>query len=85
MQREQYVRPPVVAREPASRQAAVWRVRAVGIALAVLTLLAFLWLFLTFSGVTSGEDPGIGGALQPPRGTLSSARVPLGNAGSSTS
>ena len=84
MPRELYVRPPLVAREPASRQAAVWRVRVVGIVLAALTLLAFLWLFLTFSGVTNGEDPGLG-ALQPPSGTLSSAFVPLGTAGSSTS
>ncbi len=84
MPREQYVRPPLVAREPASRHAAAWRVRALGVALAVLTLLAFLWLFLTFSGVTNGEDPGLGG-LQPPSGTRSSALVPLGTAGSSTS
>lgn len=84
MPREQYVRPPLVAREPASRHAAVWRVRAVGVVLALLTLLAFLWLFLTFSGVTNGEDPGLGG-LQPPSGTLSSALVPRGLAGSSTS
>jgi hypothetical protein len=83
--RELYVRPPLVAREPGSGRAAVWRVRLVGLLLAVLTLAAFLWLFLTFSGVTNGEDPGLGGALQPPSGTLSSALVPLGTAGSSTS
>jgi hypothetical protein len=81
--RELYVRPPLVAREPASHRAAAWRVRAVGVVLAVLTLLAFLWLFLTFSGVTNGEDPGLG-ALQPPSGTLSTAMVPLGTARYST-
>lgn len=84
MPREQYVRPPLVAREPTSRHAAVWRMRVVGVVLALLTLLAFLWLFLTFSGVTNGEDPGLGG-LQPPSGTLSSALVPPGLPGSSTS
>lgn len=84
MPRELYVRPPLVAREPGSRRAAVWRIRALGIGLAVVTLLAFLWLFLTFSGVTNGEDPGLGG-LQPPSGTLSSALVPPPGPGSSTS
>jgi hypothetical protein len=84
VRREQYVHPPFVAREPRSRQAAVWRVRLIGIALAVVTLLALLWLLLGVSGVTNGEDPGLGG-LQPPIGSLSSAFVPLGSVGSSTS
>ena len=77
MPREQYVRPPLVARERRSAQAAVWRVRLVGIALAVITLLLLLWLMLKVSGVTNGEDPGLGGA-QAPIGTLSSALVPRG-------
>ena len=84
MPRELYVRPPLVAREPRSRRVAVWRVRMVGIVLALVTMLALLWLLLKVSGVTNGEDPGLGG-LQPPSGTLSSALVPLGTAGSSTS
>ncbi len=89
MPRELYVRPPLVAREPRSRKAAVWRIRAFGIVLALVTMLALLWLLLKVSGVTNGEDPGLGG-LQPrgsqlPSGTLSSALVPLGTAGSSTS
>ena len=84
MAREQYVRPPIVAREPASRKAAVWRVRVVGVVLAVLTLIALLWLGLRLTNVTGGEDPGLHG-LQPPSGSLSSAFVPLGSAGSSTS
>jgi hypothetical protein len=75
--REHYVRPPLVAREPGSPRAAVWRVRAIGIVLAVLTLLGLLWLMLKASGVTNGEDPGLGG-LHAPRGTLSSTRVPVG-------
>jgi hypothetical protein len=82
--REQYVRPPLVAREPRSSQAAVWRVRLLGIAIAIGTLLLLLWLMLKVSGVTNGEDPGLGG-LHAPIGTLSSALVPLGSAGSSSS
>jgi hypothetical protein len=73
--REQYVKPPLVVREPRSHQAAVWRVRLLGVVLAVVTLLLLLWLMLKVSGVTNGEDPGLGG-LQPPIGTLSSAFVP---------
>jgi hypothetical protein len=73
--REQYVRPPLVVREPRSRRTAVWRVRVVGVVLAIVTLLFLLWLMLKVSGVTNGEDPGLGG-LQPPIGTLSSALVP---------
>jgi hypothetical protein len=73
--REQYVRPPLVAREPRSTRAAVWRVRVLGVVLAVLTLLFLIWLMLKVSGVTNGEDPGLGG-LQPPSGTVSSALVP---------
>ena len=60
MPRELYVRPPLVAREPSSGRAAVWRVRVVGIVLAVITLLALLWLGITVSGVTNGENPGLG-------------------------
>jgi hypothetical protein len=62
----------------------VWRVRLLGIALGGAALLLLLWLLLRVSGVTNGEDPGLGG-LQPPSGTLSSAFVPLGSAGSSSS
>ena len=75
MPREQYVRPPLVVREPRSTHAAVWRVRVLGVVLAVLTLLFLLWLMLKVSGVTNGEDPGLGG-LQAPSGTRSSALVP---------
>jgi hypothetical protein len=74
--REQYVRPPLVAREPASPRLVAWRVRAIGIVLAVVTLLALLWLLLSVSGVTNGEDPGLGGLPQPGSGTVSSALVP---------
>ena len=85
MPRERYVRPPLVASEPASPHAAVWRVRVIGITLTVVALLGLLWLFLKVSGVTNGEDPGLGGLRQPGSGIVSSALVPLGSAGSSTS
>jgi len=75
--REQYVRPPLVAREPRPPQVAVWRVRVIGVIVAVVTLLALVWLMLRVSGVTNGEDPGLGG-LHSPSGTLSSALVPFG-------
>ena len=84
MPREQYVRPPLVAREPRSPQAAVWRVRVVGIVLALVTLATLLWVMLTVTNVTNGEDPGLGG-LHSPSGTLSSALVPVGSIGSSSS
>jgi hypothetical protein len=72
--RELYVRPPLVAREPSSPRLAAWRVRVLGIVLAIITLLALLWLGITVSGVTNGENPGLG--AQPGSGTVSSALVP---------
>jgi hypothetical protein len=58
--REDYVRPPLVAAEPRSQRAAVWRYRVVAAAAGVALLLLMLWLVLHFAGVTNGEDPGIG-------------------------
>ena len=59
---EDYIRPPLVAREPASRLLALWRFRLLAFALlAVLTYLVVL-IFLRFSGVNA-EDPGIGALL----------------------
>ena len=66
MAREQYVRPPLMATEPPSPVAAVWRFRIIAAVLCLLVLVALTWLFLSLSGVTGGEDPGIGGALSPP-------------------
>jgi hypothetical protein len=60
MPREDYVRPPVVAAEPGSRQAAVWRYRVVAAVAGIALLFLMLWLVLHFAGVTNGEDPGIG-------------------------
>ena len=60
MPREQWVRPPVVAAEPRSARAALWRYRVVSGLLLLLVAVAVVWLFLRFSNVTGGEDPGIG-------------------------
>jgi hypothetical protein len=73
--REDYVRPPLVAREASSSRAAAWRVRVVGIVVAIITLLALIWLGIKVSGVTNGENPGLG-MRQPGSGTVSSAFVP---------
>lgn len=72
MARESWVRPPVVAREAPSRLAAAWRYRVVALLLLVLVTGAVVWLFLKFSDVTGGEDPGIG--LSPARPTVTAAR-----------
>jgi hypothetical protein len=76
MSKEQYVRPPLVAREASSSRAAAWRVRLVGIVVGIITLLALIWLGIKVSGVTNGENPGLG--AQPGSGTVSSALVPVG-------
>ena len=60
MPRETWVRPPVVAAEPPSRALATWRYRAVAVLALVVVVAVFVLLFLTFSDVTGGEDPGIG-------------------------
>ena len=64
MVREQWVRPPVLAVEPPSKKAALWRYRVVSLLLLLVVAIAVIWLFLKFSNVTGGEDPGIG--LRPP-------------------
>ena len=71
MARESWVRPPVVAAEAPSRRAAAWRYRVVSLLLLVLVTLAVVWLFLRFSNVTGGEDPGIG--LSPARPAAAAA------------
>lgn len=57
--REDYVRPPLVAAEPPSATAARWRYRVVAGLLLLLALAVLVWVFLRFSGVTGGEDPGL--------------------------
>ncbi|MFN2538360.1 MAG: hypothetical protein ABR549_09435 [Mycobacteriales bacterium] len=60
MSRETWVRPPVVATEPASKKLALWRYRIVAALLLLIVVFLVAKLFLTFSDVTGGEDPGIG-------------------------
>jgi hypothetical protein len=56
---EGYVRPPLVAREPTSRRAAIWRLRL--IALAVVVALAVLIVVLVQSHTPGdNQNPGIG-------------------------
>jgi hypothetical protein len=56
---ERYVRPPVIAREPAPAWIAVWRFRLLALlVLAVLVAAGFV-LFRQFTGATA-QDPGIG-------------------------
>lgn len=78
MTREEYVRPPVVAAEAPSPTAARWRYRLVGLALLLVTLVLLTWVLLVVTGVTGGENPGIGGLRQPGSGIVSSALVPRG-------
>jgi hypothetical protein len=66
LRRETYVRPPLVAAEAPSAFWSLLRYRLVAGVLLVIVLLALLWLFLTFSGVTGGEDPGFIGTLPAP-------------------
>jgi hypothetical protein len=58
--REAWVHPPVVAAEPSSKALATWRYRALALVALALVVAAFVLLFLRFSDVTGGEDPGIG-------------------------
>jgi hypothetical protein len=55
---EQYVRPPLVAREATARWLVVWRFRVTALALLVLLLIAGYIAFQHLSGATA-EDPGL--------------------------
>jgi hypothetical protein len=55
---EQYVRPPLVAREAPARWIAVWRFRATALALLVLLLILGYVVFQHLSGATA-QDPGL--------------------------
>jgi len=77
--REEYVRPPLVAAEAPSAAVARWRYRVVALVLLFVALAFFTWLFLLLSGVTGGENPGIGAlGAHPGSGILSTALVPRG-------
>ena len=56
---ERWVRPPVVAREPAPAWVAVWRFRLLALlVLAVLVLIGIV-VFRQFTGANA-QDPGVG-------------------------
>jgi hypothetical protein len=56
---DRYVRPPLVAKEPSSRWAGVWRFRLV--ALIVLAALALLVLYITRHLINTEQNPTFGG------------------------
>ena len=64
---ERYVRPPVLAREPAPAWIAVWRFRLVMLVLLALLVLAAVLLFRELTGANA-QDPGV----ESLRATLSS-------------
>jgi hypothetical protein len=55
---EQYVRPPLVAREASPRWLAIWRFRATALALLVLVVILGYIVFQHLSGATD-QDPGL--------------------------
>ena len=64
MPAERWVRPPVVAREPAPAWVAVWRFRLLALlALALLVLVAVL-VFRQLTGANA-QDPGVGALPVP--------------------
>ncbi len=56
--RETWVSPPVVAREVAPAWVAVWRFRALAVALLAIFVLLLYQLFQQFSGANA-QDPGL--------------------------
>jgi len=60
---ERYVRPPLLAKEPAAPWRALWSFRLLGLLALAVLLLAALLLFRELTGATA-QDPGIG-ALVP--------------------
>ena len=59
--REQWVRPPVVAREPGRTWPARWRFRLVALLLLALLVAGGVQAYRVLSGATA-QDPGIGAA-----------------------
>ena len=55
---DQYVRPPVIGREPVPRWLVIWRFRATALALLVLILILGYIAFQHLSGATA-QDPGL--------------------------
>jgi hypothetical protein len=62
---EQYVRPPLIGREPTPRWLVIWRFRATALALLVLAVILGYVVFQHLSGATA-QDPGLSslGALR---------------------
>jgi hypothetical protein len=60
---EQYVRPPLLAREAAPAWLAVWRFRLFALAVLALLVVVAVFVFRSLTGATA-QDPGIG-ALSP--------------------
>lgn len=60
---ERYVRPPLLAKEPAAPWRGLWGFRLLGLVALALLLLAGLLLFRELTGATA-QDPGVG-ALVP--------------------
>ena len=59
MPAERWVRPPVVAREPAPAWIAVWRFRLLALAVLALLVAVAVLLFRQFTGANA-QDPGVG-------------------------
>lgn len=59
---ERWVRPPVVAREPAPAWRAVWRFRLIALLLLALLVAGGIQLFRVLSGATA-QDPGVEAAV----------------------
>ena len=55
---EQYVRPPLVGREPTPRWLVIWRFRATALALLVIAVILGYIVFQHLSGATD-QDPGL--------------------------
>ena len=56
---ERWVRPPVVAREPAPAWIAVWRFRLLALLVLGLLVVVAIVLFRQFTGANA-QDPGVG-------------------------
>ena len=56
---ERWVRPPVVAREPAPAWVAVWRFRLLALLVLALLVVVAIVLFRQFTGANA-QDPGVG-------------------------
>lgn len=55
---ERYVRPPLLAKEPAPAWLAVWRFRLTGLVVLVLLVVVCFLLFRELTGATA-QDPGV--------------------------